>query len=132
MIDNKFFSGFEGEPEILIYYYENNNEKVGFKVWIGYFECLLDACITENIKSGGVIERFINRDGWYEYSTWKIENVRQAIMDFKWFDKKNMECQEKSMIETLPHLQLELIKRWPESLSIFLSFLSPCKARLMR
>lgn len=108
MVNNKYYNGFEGEPEVLIYF--NGKDKEGFRIWIGYFEYLLGASISEEVKTGGILESYINQDGWYDESEWRIEDLQQAIFELEQFNIEKIESKEDSVIEILSNLQKDLLK----------------------
>ncbi|GAA0077317.1 hypothetical protein UT300005_16950 [Clostridium sp. CTA-5] len=110
MINDKYYAGFEGEPEILIYFKGKDKEKEGFSIWIGYFEFLLGASISEKIKTGGILESYINCDGWYDESQWIIEDLQQAIFELEQFKIEKIESKDNSIIETVCNLQKDLLK----------------------
>ncbi|WP_244310632.1 hypothetical protein [Paenibacillus ottowii] len=43
-INDTYYAGFEGEPEIRVIY-TNSDESYVLKIWNGYFEILLDCLI---------------------------------------------------------------------------------------
>lgn len=109
MINNKYYIGFQGEPEILFYFKDNDNEKVGFRIWIGYFEYLLGASVSNTIVTGGIIENFVNQEGWYDESPWRIQNSQKAILELGQFNVDNVESKEESIIRILPELQKDMV-----------------------
>lgn len=116
MINNKYYDGFEGEPEIVIYFKEGNKEKKGFRIWIGYFEYLLGASLLKEIKAGGILESYINQNGWYDESQWRIKDLHQAIFELEQFDVDKIESRENSVIEIVSDLQNDLLKFMKNSL----------------
>lgn len=106
MINNKYYDGFEGEPQILIYL----KGKEGFRIWIGYFEYMLGASILEDVKNGGILESYINQDGWYDESEWEIENLKQAIFEIEQFNIDKVESKEENVVEIVSELQKDLLK----------------------
>jgi hypothetical protein len=110
MINNKYYDGFAGETEMLIYSKEENEETDGFRIWIGYFEYMLEAIILEKVKTGGILESYINQDGWYDESQWKVQDLQQAIFELEKFSIEKVESRENSIIEILPKLQSDLLK----------------------
>ncbi|HDK7166200.1 TPA: hypothetical protein PTV44_000002 [Clostridium botulinum] len=109
MIDDKYYVGFEGEPEVVIYYKEKDMKKNGMKIWIGYFQYLLDASISNTIENGGLVKNYMNQDGWYDESPWKIESLNEAIMELSQFNSESVKSKEKSVVKKLPAIQKELI-----------------------
>ncbi|AOR23490.1 hypothetical protein [Clostridium taeniosporum] len=108
MINNKYYDGLEGEPEVVIYFKEKDKE--GFRIWIGYFEYLLGASISGEVKIGGILESYINQDGWYDESEWRIEELQQAIFELEQFNIEKIESKEDSIIETVSNIQKDLVK----------------------
>lgn len=108
MVNNKYYDGFEGEPEVVIYFKEKDKE--GFRIWIGYFEYLLGASISEEIKIGEILQSYINQDGWYDESEWRIEDLQRAIFELEQFNIEKIESKEDSIIETVSNIQKDLVK----------------------
>ncbi|MBD7912079.1 hypothetical protein [Clostridium cibarium] len=109
MIDEKYYIGFEGEPEITIYYKEKDLSQSGLKIWIGYFEYILGASTSNDYENGGLIYSYINQDGWYDESPWQIDNLTQAIVELKKFNNDNVESEEETILKKLPDIQKDII-----------------------
>ncbi|WP_314591081.1 hypothetical protein [Paenibacillus terrigena] len=84
VINDSYYAGFEGEPEI-IFMYENSNERQVLKLWNGYFETLLDCLVQQTPVHEGILHEYYIHEGWYEESPWEIKNVEKEIQLFKSF-----------------------------------------------
>lgn len=51
VINRKYYSGFEGEPELVLVNGENK-----LIIWIGYFEAILDALLETNVEKKGILK----------------------------------------------------------------------------
>ncbi|WP_239257265.1 hypothetical protein [Listeria ilorinensis] len=81
MINSKFYEGFEGEAEVS--FVSNDNKLV---IWNGYFETILDNLLDSNVDKSGMLEAYLNLEGWYEDSPWLIVDVPLAVDQLNCFD----------------------------------------------
>ncbi|MCG7408432.1 hypothetical protein MH117_13460 [Paenibacillus sp. ACRRX] len=110
MINDSYYVGFEGEPEI-IFMFENLNERYELKLWNGYFETLLD-CMLAQVQSG-ILNEYYVYEGWYEESPWEITNIEEAIQLFKSLDANKLAeyggKASKNIISMLPALTCDIV-----------------------
>lgn len=116
MIDDKYYTGFEGEINVDIYYVNENNEQVGYRLWDGYFENILSGAYYEDFKNDGLLDSYCSHEGWYDDSHWKIENINTAIVELNHYDENCLEPELKNMF---PKLQ--------EILKIILNLFEECE-----
>ncbi|CAI8959684.1 conserved hypothetical protein [Brevibacillus sp. IT-7CA2] len=108
-INDLYYVGFEGEPEI-IFMYEKSNEVQVLKLWNGYFESLLDCLVQQAPVQDGILHEYYVHEGWYEESPWEITNVEKAVQLFKSFDvKKVTENESSNIIPVLPAITMDII-----------------------
>ena len=91
MIDNTYNKGFEGEIDVEIYYVNDTQEKVGYRLWDGYFENILSGAYYENHKDDGLLDSYCLHKGWYDETPWKLENINSAIEELNNYDEKKLE-----------------------------------------
>ena len=72
-----FYIGFEGEPEIvLISRDEIGNDIVRLKIWIGYFDSIMELIPVDKVKRGeGVLSHYHKHTGWYDDGIWQCEKI---------------------------------------------------------
>ena len=114
MIDNKYRINYMYEIEIEIYYKNNNSEKIGYKIWRGYFENLLDGCYGENIAEDGILHGYMLQEEWYDEKPWEIRNIDTAILELERYNKNNVKSGD-DILDKLEDLKKELIKLLKEA-----------------
>lgn len=107
-----YYTGFEGEPEIL-FKIQANEKTFEFKMWIGYFNSILDNVKFPNPETNRFLSLYYLQEGWYDESPFEIEDVNEVIHVFNTFDidklSKDEKTQINSMISTLEEINNELI-----------------------
>jgi len=114
MIDNTYCINYMYEIELEIYYQNSDGEKVGHKIWRGYFENLLDGCYGKNIAEDGILHGYMLQEEWYDEKPWEIKNIHTAIRELKAYDKDKVEC-DSNMLVKLETLKNELINLFNEA-----------------
>ena len=110
MVDNSYYKGFEGEVEVEIYYLDENNKRIGYKLWEGYFENILSGAFSEKHNSGGLLESYVSHGGWYDEVPWRVKDITLAITELKQFRKENLEPELKNMSQRLQEIDIKLVK----------------------
>ena len=100
MINEKYYKGFEGEVEIVLYYFAEDGEKNGWKLWEGYFENLLSGCFGNEIKNTGLLDSYVTHEGFYDEKPWKIKDISTAICEIGQFEKENVVTESSNMLLT--------------------------------
>ena len=108
IVNSKFYDSFEGYPEIH-FIYETKEQVNRFVIWEGYFETLLSACFSEDIREGGLLHSYRNADGFYDESPWKIPNIDIAINELGLFKKTEIQSDSNDMIMAVENLKSELL-----------------------
>ena len=108
MIETKYIEGYEGEGEVLIYYFYND-QKEGMLIWEGYFEFLLLGCYCKDFQIGGLIENYYNHSGFYDNSPWKIENLNVVISELENFNIQKIDIDSHNINNIVLKLKNELI-----------------------
>jgi len=107
-INEKFYYGFEGEPEVqFVCRTKDNVDKM--VIWQGYFEGLLSGCFSNSIKEGGLLHSYVNADGFYDESPWEIPDIDIAINELGFFRTEEVNSDSSSMISTVEKLKVELL-----------------------
>lgn len=80
MSGDKYYKGFEGEPQIV---FQTQPDGMKLVVWNGYFETLLERMLDQGIPPQGILGTFVEQSGWYDKSPWEIKNINAAVQQFK-------------------------------------------------
>lgn len=81
MIDNRFYKGFEGEPELSFVAADDK-----LIIWNGYFETILDHLLDCHVEKKGMVKEYFDHEGWYDDSPWLIKDKSLIIDQLKYFD----------------------------------------------
>ena len=92
MIDKNFYKGFEGEDQVKIWTI-HNNEEIGFLLWAGYFELLLDGCTKAKYEKEGLIECYFQRNGFYD-DKWEAKDLSIIVEELKQYDENQLRCRD--------------------------------------
>lgn len=117
MIDDKYYKGFEGEVDVDIYYLNDKNERIGYKLWDGYFENILSGAYHENFKVDGMLNSYSSHEGWYDEVPWKVENIITAIEELNQYDENNIEQELRNMFSKLREITKKLIILFEDCIS---------------
>ncbi|KQO01104.1 hypothetical protein [Paenibacillus sp. Leaf72] len=112
LINDSYYIGFEGEPEI-VFMYESLIGRHELRLWNGYFETFLD-CLLEQVPVQNVIlHEYYIHEGWYDESPWEIQDVEGALQLFKSFAVRELKEDENRASENitamLPLLSVDII-----------------------
>lgn len=105
MLNEKYYEGFEGEPEVKIYTKENT----GFRCWIGYLENLFSGCYNAQIAKDGLLHCYQTCEGFYEEETWRLPNISMAIEELKLFDEKRADITSYDILQQTKFLKEDLL-----------------------
>lgn len=83
---DKYYKGFEGEPEIQIILDCPYGRKQILQIWSGYFDNIMNAVKPESNGWTGLAYYYHLDEGWYDESPWKIEDVSAAINQLREID----------------------------------------------
>lgn len=100
-IDERYYIGFEGEPEIIFSIIDGNNTKREFGMWEGYFNNIMK---QSQPKEGRwtALAYYYNLDiGWNDESPWLIENLEESFEQLTEIEKDKLENEEKEILETI-------------------------------
>ncbi|WP_033166663.1 hypothetical protein [Clostridium sp. KNHs205] len=110
MINEKYYDGFEGEVEVLFYYYDNKGNQNGFRIWQGYFETLLSGCFLAEPLNTGLLKSYITQEGFYEEKPWKVLDNKTVINELSQFSTSNLEIESLDMIREVEELKNDLVE----------------------
>lgn len=82
LVDNRYYNGFEGEPEIQFVYKKDNDTDI-FIIWEGYFDQIMRLIKPDENGWNGMAYCYNMYTGWYEKSPWNIENLHLALRQFE-------------------------------------------------
>lgn len=108
MIDESFYDGYEGENEVVVYY-NQDSEKIGFKIWNGYFDNLLSGCYNAEIHTDGLLICYQKQDGFYDEQGWRIKNIDVVISELEKYSDDQVESQSSEMLSMLSIIKDKLI-----------------------
>ena len=106
-INNNYYLGFEGEPEIIFTVVQENNEISRLSLWSGYFNNIMQQISPVEGKWTALAYYYNLNIGWYDESPWLVENIKDAYEQFKSIDKYNLEELEEEILEEI----LELFRK---------------------
>lgn len=111
-IDERYYNGFEGEPEIIFIISNNGTEykRVGF--WDGYFNDMLREVKPTDEGWTGIAYYFhvgmFEKEQWLEDKPWHISNLPSVLYQLQTIKRDKIEWQE--TINVLD-LLIDLIKK---------------------
>lgn len=81
MVNNKYYIGFEGEPEIQVVCRKAEDDDVMI-VWEGYFDEIMRNVVPEEEGWTGLAYYYNMYLGWYEESPWVVDDLNKALQQF--------------------------------------------------
>lgn len=76
MLNNKYYVGFEGYPQITL---TDGNKENLLEIWIGYFETILDCMLEQGMEANGILPEYVALEGWYEDELWEIKDINATL-----------------------------------------------------
>ena len=77
-VNEKYYDGFEGEPEITFCLVENNSVAQKIGVWDGYFNSIMRLIQPEKEGWTGLAYFYHLYIGWYEEDNWFIPDILET------------------------------------------------------
>jgi hypothetical protein len=93
-IDEKYYDGFEGEPEMIFTLVKINGEKEGFGIWDGYFITIIEKVEPKENGWTGLAYYYHLYIGWFEENPWLVENLIESYEQLKEIDIESFEYNE--------------------------------------
>jgi hypothetical protein len=97
-IVHDYYSGFEGEPEI-IFLQKNNTDEEILKLWIGYFDKIMSQ-VSPGPNGWEALALYYHlHTGWYENDNWRIPEIKEALSQIETvrLSDKNVELIKKEL-----------------------------------
>lgn len=102
ILDEKFYDGFEGEPEIIFTLVKEDGDKEEIGIWDGYFNTIMNKIEPKENGWTSLAYYFQLYIGWYDESPWLISNVKEACEQLKEIDSESFENnEEKEILEKI-------------------------------
>lgn len=108
---DKYYKGYEGEPEIQIIKKSSNNEKIVLRIWTGFFDNIMTAIEPQSTGWTSLAYCYNLYIGWYEESPWKIENLDEAKEQLEGIDISKLNEIDKKVLE-------EILKVFKEAITV--------------
>lgn len=107
MLNKIYYTGYEGQGSVKIWSDEDGKE-MGFLIWIGFFETILQGCFKLSFQKEGLIECYYNHNGFYDYK-WKMFHPHIVLDELMNFNENLLETTDKEIIKTSKELIEQLI-----------------------
>lgn len=101
IINNNYYKGFEGEPCIKFIWVKPDNENLTLKIWIGYFDTIMNAINPTNHGWSGLSYYYHLDEGWYDESPWEIPNLNPVIDELLSIDTTSFDLVTKDVFTKL-------------------------------
>ncbi|OPH62161.1 hypothetical protein BC351_02720 [Paenibacillus ferrarius] len=113
-----FYTGYEGEPEIIFYFENFDGQKVQLKAWIGYFDSIMAAIQPTKNGWSGLSYYYHTDTGWFEETPWRIPDLGDALNNLQSVNKTELDQETltvyQSIFELLHQVQLIDGEVWVE------------------
>ncbi|WP_051775393.1 hypothetical protein [Paenibacillus tyrfis] len=96
-----FYTGFEGEPEIIFFFQEFDAQKVVVRTWIGYFDSIMMATQPNENGWRGLSYYYHTDTGWFEETPWRIPDLRDALIDLQSVNKKELDQETLTVYQSI-------------------------------
>lgn len=97
----KYYQGFEGEPEIMFNLRSVNGNDIDLRMWGGYFDKIMRQVSPKEGKWTSLAYYYHLDIGWYEESPWLIEEPIKAYEQLKEINKESLQIEEKEIVELI-------------------------------
>jgi hypothetical protein len=108
MINNKYYFGFEGEPEIQIIQKRNDNDYV-LSIWEGYFDRIMSQMKPDKTGWTGIAYFYHLHTGWYDDDMWVDKNIIDSYNKFKSICKERLDKKSGLVLEQICKLLNEAV-----------------------
>ncbi len=110
--DERYYKGFEGDPEIIFELEKQNREEYEFGIWEGFFRRIIKKAQPKEGYWTGLAYYYHLDKGWYEESPWQVENLKEAYEQLAEIDKDSLEYpEEKEILEIILGMFREAIEK---------------------
>ena len=108
MLNNKYYDGYEGEERIKIWFEDDNSEEIGFIIWNGLFNTILEGCFYSDFQKNGIIECYYNQNGFYD-EIWEMIHPEIVLEELRRFNDNSLDTQNKEIIVIVKEVIGQLI-----------------------
>ena len=108
MLNNKYYDGYEGEERIKIWFEDDNSEEIGFIIWNGFFNTILEGCFYSDFQKNGIIECYYNQNGFYD-EIWEMIHPEIVLEELRRFNDNSLDTQNKEIIVIVKEVIGQLI-----------------------
>jgi hypothetical protein len=109
MINNVYYLGFEGEPEIQ-FTMKGNNEDYTLSIWEGYFDRIMSLIKPDVTGWTGIAYLYHMHIGWYDEDMWAIQDTVDAYNKFKSIPKEKLDENSSNVLFYICQLFSEAVK----------------------
>lgn len=108
VINDNYYNGFEGEPEIHLICKKGNDSSV-FIIWEGYFDQIMRLIKPDDSGWTGLAYCYNMYSGWYEESPWIVQDLEMALKQFESIDRKMLDSEATEILKILCDMFREAI-----------------------
>ena len=108
MLNNKYYDGYEGEERIKIWFEDDNSEEIGFIIWNGFFNTILEGCFYSDFQKNGIIECYYNQNGFYD-EIQEMIHPEIVLEELRRFNDNSLDTQNKEIIVIVKEVIGQLI-----------------------
>lgn len=98
LVDDKFYIGYEGEPEIQFIEELEDGTKRIFSVWDGYFNDIMELFQPAAHGWEGVALYYHLDSGWYDEIPWKIPDTKSTLDQFLGLDINKLKYENSELV----------------------------------
>lgn len=98
IVDNKFYKGYEGEPEIQFIEELEDGTKGIFSVWDGYFNDIMELFQPGAHGWEGLALYYHLDSEWYNESPWKIPDKKSTLNQFQVLEIKKLKYEISQLV----------------------------------
>lgn len=108
-----FYTGYEGEPEIIFYFENSDGQQTQLKAWIGYFDSIMSAVQPAENGWKGLSYYYHTDTGWFEKTPWRIPDLEEVLKNIQNINITNLDKKTLSFYQNLCELfhQAKLINK---------------------
>jgi len=90
IICDKYYKGYEGEPEIQFIEELAIDQKKIISIWSGYFDDIMNIIKPTDAGWKGIALYYHLYTGWYEESPWQLVDIEEALAQFQQLDRDKL------------------------------------------
>jgi hypothetical protein len=105
-----FYSGFEGEPEIIIELKGPDGPIETIRMYYGYFRDVMTLIEPENGEWTGLALPYNLCEGWYDVSFWRVPDTKEALAQWEKIDERKIPDDSRVVYQAVRDLMREAVK----------------------